>query len=252
MKVITMDKVKKLIEIIEESKHIVFFGGAGVSVESGIPDFRSANGLYSEKSIIPVESILSHTFFINHPDKFYDFYKNKMIYLDAKPNPCHMALAYLEKIGKLSCVITQNIDNLHTMAGSKNVYNLHGSIYSNHCVKCNKWFDIDYIINTNGVPKCDECGGIVKPDVVLYEESLDMDVLTKSIEEIEKADTLIIGGTSLTVYPAAGLVRYFNGKNLIIINKSVSNYDNYASLVINENIGEVFEKVMKGLKYGQN
>ena len=132
-----MDKVKKLIEIIEGSKHIVFFGGAGVSVESGIPDFRSANGLYSEKSIIPVESILSHTFFINHPDKFYDFYKNKMIYLDAKPNPCHMALAYLEKIGKLSCVITQNIDNLHTMAGSKNVYNLHGSIYSNHCMKCN-------------------------------------------------------------------------------------------------------------------
>ena len=245
-------KTELLQEMTDKSSRIVFFGGAGVSTESGIPDFRSQDGLYNQNYPYPPETILSHTFYEKHPEWFFKFYREKMICKDAKPNAAHIKLAEMEEKGKLLAVITQNIDGLHTMAGSKNVYNLHGSIYSNHCVKCNKWFDIDYIINTKGVPKCDECGGIVKPDDVLYEESLDMDVLTKSIEEIEKADTLIIGGTSLTVYPAAGLVRYFNGKNLIIINKSVSNYDNYASLVINENIGEVFEKVMKGLKYGQN
>ncbi len=247
-----MEAIKKLIEIINNSENIVFFGGAGVSVESNIPDFRSAKGLYHEKTEIPVEVILSHSFFVKYPQKFYDFYKKKMIYTEAKPNNCHLALAELEKMGKLKAVVTQNIDNLHTLAGSKNVLELHGSVYRNRCTKCGKKFDIDYILQAEGVPYCNHCNGIIKPDVVLYEEELDYITLTKSIDYISQADTLIIGGTSLTVYPAAGLINYFNGKNLIIINKSSSEYDKNATLYINDNISEVFEKVMKGIQNGKN
>lgn len=246
------ENVSKLIEIINNSNKIVFFGGAGVSVESGIPDFRSANGLYNQKQEIPAEVILSHSFFIDHPKDFYKFYKEKMIYLNALPNYCHKALAYLEECGKLSCVITQNIDNLHEMAGSKNVLKLHGTEYSNHCMKCGKYFDINYVVNSKDICYCDNCGGIVKPDVVLYEESLDEKVLEKAIRKIETCDTLIIGGTSLTVYPAAGLVRYFRGKNLVVINKSKSLNNLYPAICINENISELFEKVLKGLQNGNN
>lgn len=247
-----MEATKKLIEIINNSNNIVFFGGAGVSVESNIPDFRSAKGLYNEKTEIPVEVILSHSFFVNSPQKFYAFYKNKMIYLDAKPNACHLALAELEKMGKLKAVITQNIDNLHTLAGSKNVLELHGSVYRNKCMKCGKKFDVEYVMMQQGIPYCDECGEIVKPEVVLYEEELNYEILGKAINYISNAETLIIGGTSLTVYPAAGLVNYFKGKNLVIINKSLSKLDNIATLCINDNISEVFEKVMKGIKNGKN
>lgn len=242
------EKMKKLLSIIKSSNNIVFFGGAGVSVESNIPDFRSENGLYSEKNEnIPVEEILSHSFFMNNTEKFYDFYKTKMVYLDAKPNACHLALSELEKRGKIKAIITQNIDGLHEMAGSKNVYLLHGTIYKNHCMKCHKSFDIDYIMKSEKVPYCDNCQGIVKPDVVLYEESLDMKVLDKALRYISECETLIIGGTSLTVYPAAGLVNYFQGKNLVIINKSYSPYDSKADLVINDSIGEVFKELMKEL-----
>lgn len=234
--------INKLCDIIKNSKNIVFLGGAGVSVESGIPDFRSANGIYSEKSEIPAEVILSHDFFYHKTKEFYDFYKNKMIYLNALPNDCHKTLAYLEKIGKLKAIITQNIDNLHTEAGSKNVYEIHGSVMRNHCLKCNKFYDVNYIMNHEGVPKC-ECGGLIKPDVVLYDENLDRNMIIDSILAISTCDTLIIGGTSLTVYPAAGFVEYFNGKNLVIINKSVSSLDNKANLVINDNIGKVFKEV---------
>lgn len=243
-----MNKIDLLVEIINNSKKIVFLGGAGVSVESGIPDFRSSNGIftmndYSNLEKIPVEKILSNSFFHSNTEDFYKFYKDKMLYLDAKPNMCHKGLAYLESINKLSSVITQNIDNLHYDAGSKNVYELHGSVMRNHCQKCKKFYDVNYIYNSRGVPKC-ECGGIIKPDVVLYEENLDSKILFNSILEISTCDTLIIGGTSLTVYPAAGLVKYFNGKNLVIINKSVSQYDSSADLVINEDIGKVFEEVL--------
>ena len=252
-----MNSIDQLIKYIKGSKNIVFFGGAGVSVESGIPDFRSDNGLYNDKDTmkefghnanIPVETILSHSFFIRYPEEFYNFYRNKMIYLKAKPNPCHIALAKLEKMGKLKAVITQNIDGLHSMAGSNNVLELHGSIYRNHCNNCGKSYDIDYIMNSEGAPHCSECRGIVKPDVVLYEESLDTETLYKAIMAISKADVLIVGGTSLSVYPAAGLLQYYTGNKLVIINRSITQYDQKANLVINQNIGEVFKEVMEELE----
>lgn len=252
-----MDSIDQLVKYIKNSKNIVFFGGAGVSVESGIPDFRSDNGLYNDQgnvkefahnANIPVETILSSSFFYRYPKEFYDFYRHKMVYLDALPNDCHKGLAKLEKMGKLKAVITQNIDGLHTKAGSKNVLELHGSIYRNHCIKCGKEYDIDYVMKAKEYPQCSECRGIVKPDVVLYEESLDSETLYKAILYISKADVLIIGGTSLSVYPAAGLIQYYKGNKLIIINRSITQYDQEANLVINRNIGEVFKEVMEELE----
>lgn len=233
-------------EIVKKSNNIVFFGGAGVSTESNIPDFRSANGLYNEKTgnTYSPEQILSHTFFMKHTKEFYDFYKNKMIYKEAEPNNAHIALAKLEEMGKVKAVITQNIDGLHQIAGSKNVLELHGSIHRNYCMKCNKFFDLDYIINSDGMPKCNECNGIVKPDVVLYEEGLDMDLLNRAVDYIDKAEVLIIGGTSLSVYPAASLVNYYRGNKLVLINKSQTPYDNRADLILNDSIGEVLKNVL--------
>ena len=231
--------------MIEGSNNIVFFGGAGVSTESGIPDFRSADGIYSEKtkSNYSPEEILSHSFFMHYTKEFYDFYKSKMIYKEAKPNAAHIGLARLEDMGKLKAVITQNIDGLHQMAGSKNVLELHGSIYRNYCMKCHRFYDLDYIINSEDIPKC-SCGGIVKPDVVLYEEGLDMDLIEKSVSYIEKADVLIIGGTSLSVYPAAGLVRYYKGNKMVLINKLPTQYDSMANLLIRKSIGETFKAIL--------
>lgn len=236
----------KLKEIIKESNNIVFFGGAGVSTESNIPDFRSSTGLYSnkDKSRYSPEEILSHSFFMSHTEEFYDFYRSKMIYPDAKPNDAHISLAKLESRGKLKAVITQNIDGLHQMAGSKEVLELHGSVHRNFCMSCKKSYSIDVIINSEGIPRCSECNGIIKPDVVLYEESLDPYVLDKSIDYIVKAETLIVGGTSLTVYPAAGLIQYFRGKYLVLINKTPTPYDRQAEIVINDSIGETLKKVV--------
>ena len=230
----------ELKEIVSKSNNIVFFGGAGVSTESGIPDFRSVDGLYSTKYKYPPEMMVSHSFFRNNTEDFYDFYINKMIFLDAKPNGAHNKLAQLEKEGKLKAVITQNIDGLHQKAGSKNVLELHGSVNRNYCLKCGKFYDVNFIVNSKGIPKC-SCGGIVKPDVVLYEENLDSNVMEKSVEFIEKADVLIVGGTSLVVYPAAGLINYFNGSKLILINKTSTQMDRKADLVIYDSIGKVFE-----------
>ena len=234
------DKIDKLKELIEKSDNIVFFGGAGVSTESNIPDFRSSSGLFSQKlnkNFTP-EQLVSHTFFVNYPEEFFKFYKDKLIYQDAKPNNAHKALAKLEEKGKLKAVITQNIDGLHQMSGSKNVLELHGSTLRNYCMDCGKSYDIDYIENSKGVPKC-ECGGIIKPDVVLYEEMLNDDTITKSVQYISNADVLIIGGTSLNVYPAAGFINYFKGSKLVIINKAATSADKNADLVISEPIGEV-------------
>jgi NAD-dependent deacetylase len=230
----------ELKRIISESNNIVFFGGAGVSTESGIPDFRSVDGLYSAKYKYPPETMISHSFFISNTEEFFDFYINKMIFLDAQPNTAHKKLAELEKKGKLKAVITQNIDGLHQKAGSKNVLELHGSVHRNYCMECGKFYDVNYIVNHKVVPKC-RCGGIIKPDVVLYEESLNSDTIEKSVMHIEKADVLIVGGTSLVVYPAAGLINYFNGSKLILINKSSTPMDKKADLVINDSIGRVFE-----------
>jgi len=224
--------------IINSSDNIVFFGGAGVSTESGIPDFRSVNGLYNQQYKFPPETILSHSFFMSAPKDFYDFYRNKMLCLKAKPNKAHYALTKLENAGKLKAVITQNIDGLHQMAGSKNVLELHGSIYRNYCNKCGKSYDISAIVDSRDVPACN-CGGIIKPDVVLYEESLDNDIMSRAAEYISKADTLIIGGTSLGVYPAAGLIRYYTGNKLVLINKTATPMDDKADLVISANIGEI-------------
>ena len=238
------EKISALRHIIHASTNIVFFGGAGVSTESNIPDFRSANGLFSQRigeSHLSPEEILSHTFFQNDPKEFFDFYKNKMIYKDAKPNHAHLALAKLEQMGKLKAVITQNIDGLHQEAGSKEVLELHGSVKRNYCMKCNHFFDLDYVLESDGVPTCNRCGGIVKPDVVLYEESLDLDTLNKSIWYIENAEVLIVAGTSLRVYPAAGLIRHFAGKHLVLINQTSTPYDHLATLVINERIGETLK-----------
>ena len=232
--------MKTLQQIVDESRSIVFFGGAGVSTESGIPDFRSADGLYNQKYDVPPEELLSHEYFFEHTEKFFEFYREKMLCLDAKPNKAHLKLAELERAGKLTAVITQNIDGLHQMAGSKNVLELHGSIHRNYCMRCGKFFDAAYVKNSEGAPKCDECGGLIKPDVVLYEEGLDENVISKTIHYISQADVLIIGGTSLVVYPAAGLIDYFKGSHLILINKSATQRDSQADLVINDKIGEVF------------
>ncbi len=229
-------------EIINSSENIVFFGGAGVSTESGIPDFRSSGGLYNQKYRYPPETILSHSFFKSHPEEFFEFYRNKMIFTAAKPNITHTVLARLEKLGKLRAVITQNIDGLHQAAGSKTVYELHGSVHRNYCTKCHKFYGLDKILSTSGVPLCD-CGGIIKPDVVLYEEPLDEDCIQKSIRAIENADVLIVGGTSLNVYPAAGFIRYYASDKLIIINKSPTPYDSRADLIINDSLGNVFSQI---------
>lgn len=239
-------EVLELKKLIDESDSIVFFGGAGVSTESNIPDFRSENGIYNAVNQYgyPPETMLSHSFFISHPDIFFDYLRKNLIYPDAKPNNAHIGLAKLEEMGKLKAVITQNIDNLHQMAGSKNVYELHGTLYKNYCTKCGKNFDVDYVMNSSGIPRCDKCGGIVRPDVVLYEEGLDGTTIYKSVDAIEKADVLIVGGTSLNVYPAAGLIDYYRGNKLVLINKSDTSYDRRANLIIRENIGEVFKEVL--------
>lgn len=229
----------ELRNIIMESDNIVFFGGAGVSTESGIPDFRSVDGLYSKKYKYPPEKILSHSFFKSNTQEFFDFYRDKMLFLYAKPNMAHEKLAELEKIGKLKAVITQNIDGLHQNAGSKNVLELHGSVHRNYCMKCRKFYGVEEILKNKSIPRC-ECGGIIKPDVVLYEEGLDGETLDNAVKYIENADVLIIGGTSLAVYPAAGLINYFRGQRLILINKTNTSIDNRADLVINDSIGHVF------------
>lgn len=241
---------EELKTIIEESDNIVFFGGAGVSTESGVPDFRSENGLYHAQQNYgrSPEEMLSHTFFMNHMETFYDYYKNNLIYTDVKPNKAHLALAKLEKMGKLKAVITQNIDGLHQMAGSQRVYELHGSVLRNRCMKCHRFYELDYIMNPDHcqgqIPHCQECGGVVKPEVVLYEECLDDDCISGAVNAIAAADTLIVGGTSLAVYPAAGLIQYFRGNHLVLINKSVTPYDSHATLVIRQPIGEVLGECM--------
>lgn len=239
-----MNNIEKLSEVIRNSNKIVFFGGAGVSTESGIPDFRSADGLYNQKYKYPPEQIVSHTFFVYRPEEFYDFYRDRMIYTEAKPNKAHTALAKLESQGKLLGVITQNIDGLHQAAGSKNVMELHGSIHRNYCTKCGEFYGLDKIMNSNGIPKCGKCGGIVKPDVVLYEEGLDQKILENSVKALRRAEVLIIGGTSLGVYPAAGLIHEFRGGTLVLINKTETQADKMADIIIREPIGEVLGKVV--------
>ncbi len=236
------DKIEILKKYIQESNNIVFFGGAGVSTESGIPDFRSKDGLYNQKYDYPPEEILSHTFFINNTKEFYKFYKEKMNSLKYKPNITHKKLVKLEKSGKLKTIVTQNIDGLHQKAGSKNVLELHGSVLRNYCMKCNKFYEAEYVFNSEDIPKC-TCGGIIKPDVVLYEEGLDDGILYNSISNIQKADLLIVAGTSLTVQPASSLIHYFRGKHLVLINKDKTIYDNIADLVINEKLGIVFSQI---------
>lgn len=233
---------ERLQEIIDDSSNIVFFGGAGVSTESGIPDFRSADGLYRQSYKYSPEQIVSHTFFVNHTEEFYVFYKEKMMFLDAEPNAAHRKLAELETAGKLSAVITQNIDGLHQAAGSRHVLELHGSIHRNYCQKCGKFYDAAYVKGSEGVPRC-ECGGLIKPDVVLYEEGLDSGIINESIRAISEADTLIIGGTSLVVYPAAGFIDYFRGKHLVVINKSATAREVGAELTVSAPIGEVLEAI---------
>ena len=239
-----MSKINELQEIINSSDNIVFFGGAGVSTESGIPDFRSESGIFKslEKYGASPEQLVSHSYYISNTEEFYNYYKENLVFKDAEPNPAHIKLAELEKAGKLKAVITQNIDGLHQKAGSKNVLELHGSIHRNYCQICNKEYDLDYILKSTGIPRC-ECGGIIKPDVVLYEEPLNDFVLNTAVHYISDADTLIIGGTSLVVYPAAGLINYFNGSKLVLINKSETPYDGLASLVINEAIGETLSQI---------
>ena len=238
---------ERLREIIDNSDNIVFFGGAGVSTESNIPDFRSESGLYNaqQKYGRSPEEMLSHSFFMRYTDTFFDYYKNNLIYTDAQPNKAHRALARLEETGKLKAVITQNIDGLHQKAGSRNVFELHGSVLRNYCMDCGEFYDLDYIMDEanceGGIPKCKKCGGTVKPDVVLYEEALDDDCMMGAIRAIQQADTLIIGGTSLVVYPAAGLIRYFGGNKLVLINKQATPYDSKADLVINDSIGKVMD-----------
>ncbi|QLY80330.1 NAD-dependent protein deacylase [Clostridium intestinale] len=241
--------IDKLKEILINSNNIVFFGGAGVSTESGIPDFRSASGLFNErlnKTFTP-EQLVSHTYFMRYTEDFYKFYKDKLIYEEAKPNDAHLALAKLEKLGKLKAVITQNIDGLHQAAGSKNVFELHGSVHRNYCTKCHKFYPVEFILKASKTPTCADCGGTVKPDVVLYEEGLDEDVINGAVNAIAHADTLIIGGTSLVVYPAAGLINYFKGKNLILINKSTTSADSKADLVIHDSIGKVLKECTEDL-----
>ena len=244
-----MEEIKELIEILKESQNIVFFGGAGVSTESNIPDFRSSNGLWNEKLKINFtpEQLVSHTFFVRYPEDFFEFYKDKLIYPEAKPNDAHKALAKLEQMGKLKAVVTQNIDGLHQAAGSKVVYELHGSVLRNYCMDCHEFYDEKYILDSEGIPVCKKCGGRVKPDVVLYEEGLDQDIIEGAVNAISQADTLIIGGTSLIVYPAAGLINYFKGKHLVLINKTETSADRNADLVIHDSIGKVLGEAVKAL-----
>ncbi len=235
-----MEQIQRLKEIVDNSDNIVFFGGAGVSTESGIPDFRSVDGLYNQKYDFPPETILSHTFYMQRPEEFFRFYRDKMLCLDAKPNAAHLKLAQWEKEGKLKAVITQNIDGLHQAAGSRRVLELHGSVLRNYCQQCGKFFDAEYMLRSEGVPKCDACGGRIKPDVVLYEEGLDDQTIRDSIRYICNADVLIIGGTSLVVYPAAGLIDYYKGNKLVLVNKTPTARDNVADLVVKGSIGEIF------------
>lgn len=234
--------IEVLKELVEKSGNVVFFGGAGVSTESGIPDFRSTDGLYHQEYDYPPETILSHSFFMRNPEEFYRFYKNKMLCLTAKPNAAHKKLAELEDAGKLKAVVTQNIDGLHQAAGSREVLELHGSVHRNYCMKCKAFYDGEYMRNTRGIPTC-QCGGMIKPDVVLYEEGLDNEILRSSIRYISQADVLIIGGTSLVVYPAAGLIDYYRGSKLVVINKSVTPQDKNADLVVQGSIGEILSQI---------
>ncbi|MBP5255129.1 MAG: NAD-dependent protein deacylase [Lachnospiraceae bacterium] len=244
------NKIREFAAILKESRNIVFFGGAGVSTESGIPDFRSADGIYSEKwhRTWSPEEIISHSFYYAHPEEFWTFYREKLLYPDVQPNDCHKALALLERAGKLAAVVTQNIDGLHQKAGSENVLELHGSVLRNYCERCRTFYSLEDILPMGNVPVCPVCGSRIKPDVVLYEEGLDQDILNRSVMAIRNADTLIIGGTSLVVYPAAGLVHYFRGKNLVLLNKSATSMDSAADLVIREPIGEVFRAVMREIR----
>ena len=239
-----MSEIETLQKWIDESSRIVFFGGAGVSTESGVPDFRSVDGLYNQKYDYPPEEILSHTFYRRKPEEFYRFYRDKMLYTDALPNKAHLKLAELEEKGKLTAVVTQNIDGLHQAAGSKKVYELHGSVLRNYCENCGKFFDINYIIESDGVPKCDKCNGPIKPDVVLYEEGLDSNTMNGALNAISNADMLIIGGTSLNVYPAAGLIDYYRGNRLVLINMSKTPMDYKADLVIYDKIGKVLSQIV--------
>ena len=237
-----MEEINKLQSIVDESDNIVFFGGAGVSTESGIPDFRSVDGLYNQKYKYPPETIISHSFYRRNPEEFYRFYKDKMLFPEAKPNKAHMKLAELEAAGKLKAVITQNIDGLHQMAGSRRVIELHGSVHRNYCERCHKFYELRYVIDAPGVPKC-ACGGTIKPDVVLYEEGLNNQDIEDAIHYISEADTLIIWGTSLVVYPAAGLIRYFRGRHLVVINMSPTQSDREADLLITDKIGSVLDQI---------
>ncbi len=244
-----MDELRqKLADLLRGSDNIVFFGGAGVSTASNIPDFRSANGLFHQKlhRTLSPEEMVSRTFYERYPEDFFDFYKKYLVYPEAEPNDCHKALAKLEQMGKLKAVVTQNIDGLHQKAGSKVVYELHGSVLRNYCTRCHKFYGVDAILEADGVPHC-ECGGVIKPDVVLYEESLDDTVINKAVSAIAKADTLIIGGTSLIVYPAAGLIQYYRGRKLVLINKSVTQADSYAQLVIHDDIASVMKDAVDAL-----
>lgn len=238
-----MEELKKLQEWIDESDNIVFFGGAGVSTESGIPDFRSVDGLYNQKYDYPPETILSHTFYMRRTEEFYRFYRDKMLCLSAQPNAAHRKLAQLEAAGKLKAVVTQNIDGLHQAAGSKKVLELHGSVLRNYCQKCGKFYDAQFILDSTGVPTC-ECGGTIKPDVVLYEEGLDNQIMSESIRSIRNADMLIIGGTSLAVYPAAGLIDYYQGNKLVLVNKTPTPRDSMADLVVSGSIGALFDQIV--------
>lgn len=237
------EKLERLKQWVDESSRMVFFGGAGVSTESGIPDFRSVDGLYHQQYDYPPETILSHTFYMQKPEEFYRFYRAKMLALDAKPNAAHKKLAQWEQEGKLQAVVTQNIDGLHQAAGSRRVYELHGSVHRNYCRKCGAFYDAEYIRDSQGVPCCEKCGGAVKPDVVLYEEGLDQATLSGAVRAIGSADLLIVGGTSLTVYPAAGLIDYYGGNRLVLINKSVTPMDSHADLLIQGSIGEIFSQL---------
>jgi NAD-dependent deacetylase len=238
-----MNEIDTLRQWIAESERVVFFGGAGVSTESGIPDFRSADGLYNQQYEFPPETIISHSFYKRNPKEFFRFYKDRMIYEDAQPNEAHKALERLEQMGKLKAVITQNIDGLHQAAGSKKVLELHGSILRNYCEKCHKFYDLSYVVHSEGVPKC-ECGGIVKPDVVLYEEELDKETVDEAVFQVENADMLIVGGTSLVVYPAAGMVDLYKGNKLVLINLSATAKDDMADLVVKGKIGEILSQVV--------
>ncbi len=239
------EQVKQFAEWMKEYGDVVFFGGAGVSTESKIPDFRSVDGLYNQSYSVPPETILSATYFHAHTEEFYRFYRDKMIFKDAEPNPAHTSLARLEQLGIVKAVITQNIDGLHQKAGSKEVLELHGSVHRNYCMRCRKFFGLDAIVNSTGVPKCDACGGTIKPDVVLYEEGLDSYVIDRSVSHIRRAKVLVIGGTSLAVYPAAGLINYFRGNKIVLINRDATSRDSIADLIIRRPIGQVMKEALE-------